>query len=293
MQLSNRSRRADIASHPTTLPRNFNFEDVHREGARRIAEIAEACGVSRLIHVSHLNADLDSPSAFLRTKAEGEEAVRGAFEGATIVRPGPLFGHEDRLLNSIASECSRRTAMLPECTKSPAVCSRSLAAPPAWPITWHVNHGRTKLRPTHSINVAQALEIMMDADNTSMGQTFSLASPRYYTIEELRNLVQSLTMKKLVREGVNVPKFAMRLATRAGDQAWWPMLSPDELERRYVDDLPDAPGTKSWADLGMEPDKIEDVAITYLRMYRSHLHYELPVEGSGMRLKKEPYRVID
>jgi NADH dehydrogenase (ubiquinone) 1 alpha subcomplex subunit 9 len=84
--------------------RNFDFFDVHRDGARRIAEIAEASGVSRFIHVSHLNADLDSPSAFLRSKAEGEDAVKTAFQGATIVRPGPLFGHEDRLLNSIACE---------------------------------------------------------------------------------------------------------------------------------------------------------------------------------------------
>lgn len=163
---------------------------------------------------------------------------------------------------------------------------------PAWPITWHVNYGQTKLRPTHSINVAKALEIMMDADVTSMGQTFSLASSRSYTIDELRKLVEEFTYNKLNREGVNVPKFMMRAATRIGDLAWWPMLSPDELERRYMDDKPDAPGTKSWADLGMSPDNIEDVAVVYLRRYRSHLYFELPSEKSGLSLKKEPYRVV-
>lgn len=61
-------------------------------------------GVARFVHVSHLNANAESPSAFLRSKAEGEEAVRRAFEGATIVRPGPMFGHEDRLLNQMACE---------------------------------------------------------------------------------------------------------------------------------------------------------------------------------------------
>ena len=88
-------------NYPT---KRFSLDDVHVSGAARIASLADSLGVARLIHVSHLNADKDSPSAFLRAKAEGEEAVRRAFEGATIVRPGPIYGHEDRLLNSMASE---------------------------------------------------------------------------------------------------------------------------------------------------------------------------------------------
>lgn len=85
-------------------PRNFTFNDVHATGAARIAAIAADAGVSRLIHVSHLNASADSPSAYLRSKAEGEELVKKAFDGATIARPGPLYGHEDRFLNQMASE---------------------------------------------------------------------------------------------------------------------------------------------------------------------------------------------
>lgn len=133
----------------------------------------------------------------------------------------------------------------------------------------------------------------MDAENTTIGQTFSLAGAKTYTINELMHLVESLTMQKIVREGFNIPKFAMSLATRVGDLAWWPMLSPDELARRYMDDKPDAPGTKGWADLGITPDALEEVAIVYLRRYRSHLFFEQPVEGSGVRLRKEPYRIVD
>ncbi|PWN40506.1 putative NADH2 dehydrogenase 40K chain [Ceraceosorus guamensis] len=247
--------------------KNFSFNDVHVSGAQRIAGVADACGVSRLIHVSHLNADKNSPSAFLRTKAEGEEAVNRVFEGATIVRPGSLYGHEDRFLNQMAS----------------------------WPITWHANHGRTKLRPVHSLDVAQALEVIMDAENTSIGQTFSLAGPKTYTVSELLNLVQSLTFRKLVRPSLNIPKAVLMLAAKAGDKVWWPMLSPDEVTRRYIDDYPDAPGTKTFADLAIEPDTVEEVAITYLRRYRSQLHFERPIETGGARLKggKQPYRVVD
>ncbi|CAD6953565.1 unnamed protein product [Tilletia controversa] len=245
--------------------KNFNFDDVHVKGAERIAQIAEAAGVSRFIHLSHLNADLNSKSAFYRTKAEGEVLVKRAFEGATIVRPGPVFGHEDRLLNSMAS----------------------------WPITWHVNYGRTKLRPVHSLDISLALELMMDAEETTIGQTFSLAGPKTQTVSELMNLIQSLTMTKLVRLGLNIPKPLLMTAAKVGDLAWWPMLSPDEVERRYIDDYADEPGTKSWADLGIVPDEVEEVAITYLRRYRDHLTFELPVERKTKMGKKQAgYRTV-
>lgn len=84
--------------------KNFKYNDVNVSTASKLASMAESLGVSRFIHLSHLNADPNSPSAFLRTKAEGEEAVRRAFQGATIVRPATLFGHEDRFLNQMASE---------------------------------------------------------------------------------------------------------------------------------------------------------------------------------------------
>lgn len=75
---------------------------MHVDGARRIAEIAQASGVSRFVQMSHINADVESPSGYFRTKALGDIAVRRAFEGATIVRPASIYGHEDRFLNKLA-----------------------------------------------------------------------------------------------------------------------------------------------------------------------------------------------
>lgn len=76
---------------------------MHVTGAESIARIARENGVSKFIHVSHLNACLSSSSQFYTTKAEGEIAVKEAFPDATIVRPAAMFGYEDRLLNSMAS----------------------------------------------------------------------------------------------------------------------------------------------------------------------------------------------
>lgn len=86
--------------HPT---RNFSLKQVHEDGPARIARICAEEGVPRLIHLSALGASADSKSAFLAAKAAGEAAVRAAFPSATIVRPGWMFGFEDRFLNMIAS----------------------------------------------------------------------------------------------------------------------------------------------------------------------------------------------
>lgn len=50
------------------MARNFDLEDVHVEGAERIAEAVAKYDVDRFIHVSSFNADVNSPSEFFRTK---------------------------------------------------------------------------------------------------------------------------------------------------------------------------------------------------------------------------------
>ncbi len=90
--------------------RNFDLEDVHVEGAERIAEAVAKYDVDRFIHVSSYNANRDSPSEFFRTKARGEEVVREIFPETTIVRPAPVFGFEDRLLHTLARGTNMVTA---------------------------------------------------------------------------------------------------------------------------------------------------------------------------------------
>lgn len=90
--------------------RNFDLEDVHVEGAERIAEAVAKYDIDRFIHVSSYNANKDSPSEFYRTKARGEEVVRNIFPETTIVRPAPVFGFEDRLLHTLAGVTNLVTA---------------------------------------------------------------------------------------------------------------------------------------------------------------------------------------
>src|SRR5690606_38358892 len=51
------------------------FDAVHVAGAQAVAEAASLTGIDRLVHVSAIGADPDSPSQYARTKATGEQAV--------------------------------------------------------------------------------------------------------------------------------------------------------------------------------------------------------------------------
>ncbi|SGZ22161.1 BQ5605_C022g09438 [Microbotryum silenes-dioicae] len=242
--------------------KNFSFDDVHVSGARRLARIAHISGVSRFIHLSHLNAAPDSASQFYRTKFHGEQAVKEAFPEATIVRPGWMYGHEDRLLNTIAV--------------SPSV--------------FRVNHGETRIAPVHVMDVAQALSIMLTAPSTA-SSTFAFTGPQTYTFERLLHLVEALTLQKL--SGPNFPKPILALAARLWDLVWWPTLSPDEVTRRFIDDVQIEEGLKGFKDLGIEPDVLEDVAIVYLRRYRSSSYFDLPVASGGIKLRSQKYHVVE
>ena len=83
--------------------RGQSFEEVHLEGAARIARLAAAAGVVRLLHVSALGIAEDAPSAADRTKARGEEAVRAVFPSATIVRPSLVYGPGDHFFARFAA----------------------------------------------------------------------------------------------------------------------------------------------------------------------------------------------
>lgn len=85
--------------------KNFKFNDVHVDGAERIARIARKAGVKRFIHVSALNCSenpqefmVKGGSKFLKSKWESEQRVLEEFPTAVIFRPADIYGQEDRFL---------------------------------------------------------------------------------------------------------------------------------------------------------------------------------------------------
>jgi NADH dehydrogenase len=86
------------------------FERVHAVGTRTLVAAAEP-GMPSVL-VSALGARPHAGSAFLRTKAAGEMALRNSRLAWRVLRPAPIWGDADHLVWPI-TRVLRRTPMLP------------------------------------------------------------------------------------------------------------------------------------------------------------------------------------
>ena len=149
------------------------FEAVHVRGAETVAREAIAAGVTRLVLVSGIGADPDSSSPYIRARGRGELMVQQAFPGATIVRPGAMFGPGDALFSMLAE------------------LARLL---PALPL---IGGGHTRLQPVFVEDVAAAVANIL-ADPETVGRTYELAGPGVYTLRELVRMTLHLMSKRRI-----------------------------------------------------------------------------------------------
>ncbi|KAJ3214864.1 hypothetical protein HDU67_001129 [Dinochytrium kinnereticum] len=226
-------------SHST---KNFKMSDVNVGAARKIAQMSKELGVSKLIHVSTLGADVNSPSSYHRTKAEGEMAVKEEFPTATIVRPSTLFGHEDKFLNMMGYYAK--------------------FSPFGFPL---FNNGKTVVRPVYVNDVAVAISQLVRYVG-SEGKTYELYGPRAYHYESLARFF--LDVSKRDPTVWYCPKAAARVLGWGVNLLSFhtPNHSVEIIDKMYIDEVPT--GESTFADLGMEPLVLEDSVLRFLKKYR-------------------------
>lgn len=211
--------------------RGASFDAVHGAGAENVARQARKAGARRLVHVSGIGADAASESPYVRARGMGEERVRDAFDGATIVRPSVLFGPEDRFLNTLV-----RAARL-----APALAL--------------FGRGETRLQPVFVGDVAEATARIL-ADPETAGRTFELGGPRVYAYRELLALVLRETGRR--RFLVPVPFALWDAGAAALSVLPRPPITPDMVTLMKRDNVA-GPGMPGLRDLGIAPVAVEDV----------------------------------
>ncbi len=230
-----------------------SFQALHVEGAQTVAEQARAAGVSRLVHVSALGADANSPSKYARTKAEGEAAVRAAFPDAVVIRPSVVFGPEDDFFNRFA-----------------VMAGLALALP-------LVGGGHTRFQPVFVGDVAKAIARAAN-DPDCAGRTYELGGPATLSFRQLMELMLSEIGKRRIL--VPVPWGAASLLgglgdlylTVLGDGLFTPPVTSDQVLLLKSDNVASGayPGL---AELGVTPTTLEAVLPSYLYSYRKGGQY--------------------
>lgn len=84
--------------------RDNGFEHMHHQLPRRLAALCVSLGIPRLLHMSALQAAVNAPSEYLRSKAAGDQAVMAYSQQlqVTIFRPSVIFGTRDQFVNLFA-----------------------------------------------------------------------------------------------------------------------------------------------------------------------------------------------
>jgi uncharacterized protein YbjT (DUF2867 family) len=228
------------------------FQAIQAEGAGAVVRAAADSG-ARLVHVSAIGADANSPSAYARSKAAGEAAVQSAVPEAVIFRPSIMFGPEDDFFNRFAA------------------MARVL---PALPL---IGGGHTRFQPVFVGDVAFAVALALDGRATA-GRTYELGGPEVKTFRELMELMLAeIDRRRLL---VPIPFLLARF------QAWFlewlpkPLLTRDQvrlLERDNVVSADAARESRTLQGLGIMPTSLAAVLPSYLWRFRKAGQFSRPV----------------
>lgn len=211
------------------------FLRVHAELPKKIVAACRGEGVGRYVHMSALHADVNGPSAYLRSKGQGEAAVKeaGSSLAWTIFRPSVIFGRGDSFLNLFAQLLG-------------VVPVVALASPDA------------RFQPIWVDDVARAFVDCILNDETE-GKSYDLCGPNVYTLRELVKYVGEITGNRRPVLGLND-----RLSYLQAMVMEWlpgPVLSRDNYYSMKQDSVCACPFPPV---LGFEPTAIEAVVPRYL-----------------------------
>jgi uncharacterized protein YbjT (DUF2867 family) len=219
------------------------FDAVQVEGAEAVAQASKAAG-ARLVHISAISADANSPSHYARSKAEGEQRVLAADPAATIVRPSIVFGPEDDFFNRFAALA--RIA-------------------PALPLP---GGGHTRFQPVFVGDVAEAVAKAVDGE-TKAGAIYELGGPNVRSLKELMEFTLATIQRR--RLLVPVPFAVMKLKAAFLQLMPKPLLTPDQVELLKHDNVVSDEARRdgrTLEGLGIIPETVDAIVPSYLWRFR-------------------------
>ncbi|MGB5864307.1 MAG: complex I NDUFA9 subunit family protein [Sulfitobacter sp.] len=233
------------------------FYAVQAEGPERIARLAKAAGITRMVHISAIGADMKSGSDYARTKAEGEAGVLKHQPNAMIVRPSIVFGSEDQFFNRFAG-MARLGPVLP------------------------VVGADTQFQPVYVDDVAKAAVegVLGKAEGV-----YELGGPVTMSFRELMTLMLDVIRRR--RLVLNIPFFAATAMAFGFDMLQKlslgliknGMITRDQVKNLRQDNVV-TEGVNGFADLGIEPVAMVSVLPEYLWRFRPSGQYDAIKESA-------------
>jgi len=246
----------DAVVHLAAIPRDFNggadLRLINTEGTRAVVAAMGAAGVRRLIHMGALGVADDPALHYASSKAKAEAIVAGSALDWTILKPSLQFGPGDGFFNIIAGLVRLSPGIVPV-----------------------PGDGSARFQPIHVGDVARVAVAAL-ADRSTVGETFELGGPRYWTYREItQEVLRALGKRRAI---LPMPVPLIRLVAGAAELVHLPFpVATDQLRQLRLDNV--GPLGLVAARFGFEPRPMEG-ALGYLRRKRPD---QIGLAGPGVQ----------
>lgn len=217
------------------------FEAVNRAGTANAVAAAREAGVARFVHMSALGAAADAPR-YLRSKWEGEQAVRSGGVPYVIFRPSVLLAPGGGAAGQVA-DVVRFGVWYPLVllTGGRAVFGALASLLPVVPV---LGSGRYRSMPLALHDLLPAVRQALTRDDV-LGQTVEVGGPEALTYDALLGLAARLLRVRRIL--VHLPMPMARGVVAAFALLPNPPITADEFEALLEDNICDtAPAVRAF-----------------------------------------------
>ncbi len=206
----------DAVLHLVAIPRDFSggaeLRLINLEGTRTVVRSMESAGIRRLVHMGAMGVAEDPDLRYASSKAAAERLVSESGLDWTILKPSLQFGPRDGFFNIVADLARLSPGLIPV-----------------------PGDGSSRFQPIHAGDVGRVVRIAID-DASTIGGTFEIGGPRYWTYREITAEVLRALGKRRIIVPMPVPLIA--LVARSAELVRFPFpVASDQLRQLRLDNI--------------------------------------------------------
>jgi len=220
--------------------RKQKFNQIHAQFPNLLSELCNELGVKKLVHVSALGVKEGHPSQYMQSKLQGEKNIQDTFKQSVILRPGIMFGPEDKFFNIFATLAQFS---------------------PALPL---IGGGKTVFEPIYVGDVAQTIVKSLELNN-SKPSIYELGGANYSFKELMQILLSEINKKRFL---IPIPWGMAKFQSYFLQMLPTPLLTPDQVTMLRYDNVVSGE-YKTLKNLKIKPTTIQSILPKYIYRFRS------------------------
>ena len=220
--------------------RKQKFNQIHAQFPNLLSELCNELGVKKLVHVSALGVKEGHPSQYMQSKLQGEKNIQDTFKQSVILRPGIMFGPEDKFFNTFATLAQFS---------------------PALPL---IGGGKTVFEPIYVGDVAQTIVKSLELNNLKPS-IYELGGANYSFKELMQILLSEINKKRFL---IPIPWGMAKFQSYFLQMLPTPLLTPDQVTMLRYDNVVSGE-YKTLKNLKIKPTTIQSILPKYIYRFRS------------------------